>query len=82
DNNAFCLIKENKRTFHKSSSNGFAASPNIEMAKNNALNELLERDSLMTSWIYNKNIRKIDNNTLPTFFQNYIVELELKEYST
>ncbi|MEH7922521.1 hypothetical protein PGM86_12725, partial [Staphylococcus pseudintermedius] len=27
DNNAFCLIKENKRTFHKSSSNGFAASP-------------------------------------------------------
>lgn len=76
DINAFCIVNDDSFKFQMASSNGFAAASNKEMAIQNSYNELLERHSIMHTWIYGNNTNLVDVTSLPQKFIDYISELK------
>lgn len=76
----FPLLDENikRNAFHHANSSGCAAHFDLEKAKQLAVNELIERDALMKTWILKKSPLQIKHSTLSLNIQKRIKRYEEK----
>lgn len=79
----FSISVENlgRNVFHYANSSGCAAHFDLEKAKQSAIEELIERDALMKTWILKKSPYKIENSTLSLNIQQRIEKYEKKGFS-
>lgn len=79
----FPLLVENlgRNVFHYANSSGCAAHFDLEKAKQSAIEELIEKDALMKTWILKKSPYKINKSTLPLNIQKRIEKHEKKGFS-
>lgn len=79
----FPLLVENlgRNVFHYANSSGCAAHFDLEKAKQSAVEELIERDALMKTWILKKVPYKIEKTTLALNIQKRIEKYEKKGFS-